>query len=141
MIAHVVEAVGSPLRARTEVGLPRVGDHPEQRAWDLAITGEAKRTGMEFEARLYDAQNQVRRHNLKRQDDPVDSFVLVVADTERNREALRLYPDVFSDLPRLRSADVLKALRAGKHPPTGYMLLRLRPTKGTDDAQDDGASD
>jgi len=114
--------IGSPLRTSTEVLLPQRGDRRELRRWDLIARADAKRTALEFEMRIYDAQAQQGAWNLKRRDDPVDHFVLVLADTKRNRETLRLYPDLFSDLPRLRTATVLDALRAGKHPPTGLIL-------------------
>ena len=122
-IAELVRHVGAPLRYRTEVPLPARGDRPELRRWDLVVHGGGKRTAFELETRLYDAQAQLGRHNLKRRDDPTDSFVLVVADTRHNREVLRTYADLFADLPRLRTATVLKMLRAGQHPPTGLILL------------------
>jgi hypothetical protein len=64
---------------------------------------------------------------LKRRDDPPDHFVLLIAATRRNREVLRDHPELFSDLPRLRTANVLGALREGRHPPTGLMLLETGP--------------
>lgn len=119
----VLRNVGPPLRYRTDVPLPRREGAPELRAWDALIYGFGERTGMELESRLTDMQAMTRRHNLKRRDDPVDHFLLVVADTKHNRRVVDEYADLLADLPRLRTATVLKLLRAGKHPPTGWILI------------------
>jgi hypothetical protein len=124
MIKQVVAATAPPLRTQTDVPLPRRGDAPEYRAWDLVSSATGERTAYEFESRLYDAQAQIRRFNLKRRDDPPDRFVLVLADTHRNRNALTEFAELFADLPRLPTALFLKTLRAGQHPPTGLVLLR-----------------
>ncbi len=123
LIKRVIAEIGGPLTYRTEVTLPKRTDVPEQRSWDLMTFGLGERTGFEFETRLYDAQAQIRRHNLKRRDDPPNHFLMVVADTRHNREVVRTYIDLFAELPRLRTANVLKMLRAGQHPPTGLILL------------------
>jgi hypothetical protein len=98
------------------------------------ILGLGLRTAIELEMRLRDAQALERRLALKRQDDPTDRFVLVIADTRTNRRILREPRDLFADLPRLRPSGVLRALAAGRHPPTGLMLLqapsRLRAPHG-----------
>lgn len=127
LIRHVAQQIGSPLRYRTEVLLPRSGVHQELRRWDLVTYGSRKRSAFEFETRLYDAQAQTGRINAKRRDDPVDQFLLVLADTRHNRRTLAEFPDLFSDLPRLRTATVLNNLEAGQHPPTGLLLLRVPP--------------
>jgi transcriptional regulator with XRE-family HTH domain len=133
LITRLVHDIAAPLRYRTEAPLPTKGGRPEQRRWDLVANGSGKRTKFEFETRLYDAQAQLGRINLKRRDDPPNAFVLVIADTRRNREVLRTHPDLFSDLPRLKTASVLKMLRAGRHPPTGWILLEpLRPATLTE---------
>jgi len=122
-LATLLGRVGAPLQHRTEVPLARTSGRPEQRSWDGMVFGAGERTGIELEMRLYDVQAQRRRHNLKRQDDPVDYFLLVIADTRHNRAVLRAYPELFADLPRLRTVNVFKALGAGKHPGTGLILL------------------
>ena len=68
-------------------------------------------------------QATTRRHNLKRVDDRVDHFLLVVADTRHNRLVMREFASLLGDLPHLRTADVLSCLRAGKRPPTGWTFL------------------
>ncbi len=116
--------VGRPLTYRTEVPLPRHPDRPELRAWDAVIYGLGERTAVEHEHRLYDIQAQTRRHKLKLRDDPVEHFLLVVADTRLNRRVLAEYADLLVDLPLLRTSRVLATLRAGQHPPTGTVLIK-----------------
>jgi transcriptional regulator with XRE-family HTH domain len=115
--------VGAPLRHATDVPLPRRDDGTELRAWDAVISGSGERTSIELESRLMDLQATMRRHNLKRRDDPVDHFLLVIADTKHNRRVVAEFADLLAELPRLRTANVLAALRAGRHPPTGFILL------------------
>lgn len=122
-LATFLGHIAAPLRYLTEVPLPRRNDKPEQRSWDAMLLGEGRRTGVELEMRLHDLQAQRRRHNLKRQDDPVDYFLLLIADTRHNRAVLRAYPELFADLPLLRTANVIKALQAGQHPGSGVVFV------------------
>jgi transcriptional regulator with XRE-family HTH domain len=122
-LQKLLASVGPPLRCRTDVPLPRREDVHELRAWDAVVFGEDERTAIELESRLTDVQATTRRHNLKRRDDPVDNFLLVVADTKHNRRVLAEFADLLAGLPRLRTANVLAALRAGRHPGTGHILL------------------
>lgn len=123
-IARLLAQVAPRLRPRTDVPLPqRPGERPERRAWDVVLDDSTERTVMEFESRLSDVQELTRRHNLKRRDDAAQHFLLVVADTDHNRRVLREYAALFSELPRLRTANVLAQLRAGRHPPTGLILF------------------
>jgi transcriptional regulator with XRE-family HTH domain len=74
---------------RTEVPLQIEGD---LRAWDAVIGGfdpVAEALHVEAETRLYDAQAQLRRIALKARDGGVDVVLLVIADTPRNRAAVR----------------------------------------------------
>ncbi|HUG14135.1 MAG TPA: helix-turn-helix transcriptional regulator [Thermomicrobiales bacterium] len=123
-VRTLIESVGRPLRYRADAVLPRGPDgKPDYRAWDLVLYGHGERTQVEVVAHLRDMQEQLRKHNLKRRDDPAAHFLLVLADTRHNRTVLREYGDLFSDLPRLRTANVLRALRQGEHPPTGLIFL------------------
>lgn len=123
-LARVLSHVGPPLTYRTEVPLPqRPGQPTESRGWDALILGHNARTAVEMEARIRDMQAMTRRHAIKRRDDPVDSFLLVVADTRTNRGVLREYPELLVELPRLKSSRVLAQLRAGRHPPSGVILV------------------
>ena len=122
-LARLIEAVAAPLEIRTEVPLPRTAERPELRAWDAMISGSNRRTAIEVEMRLGDAQAVERRHALKRRDDPVDGFLLVVAASRHNRRVLLEHDTLFPDLPRLDPRTVLSAVRAGRHPPPGLVLL------------------
>lgn len=123
-LARFLVQVGSPLSYATEVPLPKRSDAvPEQRAWDALITGSGKRTGVELEMRLRDAQAVERRIRLKRQDDPVDRFALLVANTRNNRDVLREYPELFPDLSRLGFRPVARVLARGQHPPDCLVLV------------------
>jgi transcriptional regulator with XRE-family HTH domain len=115
--------VGPPLTWRAEVPFPRTDDRVELRSRDLVLFGQGERTAIELETRLYDLQAQLRRFALKQRDDPVEHFLLVVADTRRNRRVLFGFADLLGDLTRLRAASVLSMLRAGRHPPTGIILV------------------
>jgi transcriptional regulator with XRE-family HTH domain len=115
--------VQAPLSYRTEVPLPPNSEHTEMRAWDAMIFGVDCRSAAELEVRISDGQALERRVNLKRRDDPTDRFLLLVADTRRNRRVLSEHPGLFPDLPRVRLSRVIAALEAGQHPPSGLVLI------------------
>lgn len=122
-LRRVLDHVHAPLSYRTEVPLAAPPGQPEQRAWDAMILGGGWRTGIELEMRLRDAQALERRINLKRRDDPVDRFLLLVANTRTNRRVLAEHPELFPDLRRLRRSAVISELQMGEHPPTGMVLI------------------
>ena len=122
-LAALLAEVGSPLSYVTDVPLPKRDDAPELRAWDAIIAGSGERTAIELESRVTDVQATTRRHNQKRLDDPVDHFLLVLADTKHNRLVMGEFAVLLGDLPRLRTETVRRLLRAGKHPPTGWMFI------------------
>ena len=122
-LAALVTRIGPPLRYRTDVPLPRRDEAPELRAWDAVIVGSGERTGIELESRLTDMQATTRRHNQKRADDPLDHFLLIVADTRHNRRVMGEFAPLLGDLPHLRTALVLRSLEMGRHPPTGWIYL------------------
>jgi transcriptional regulator with XRE-family HTH domain len=122
-LAQLISLARRPLRCRTEVGLPRTTEHVELRSWDAVLDDGSDRMTVEVEMRLHDAQALERRVNLKRGDDPAGRFMLVVADTNRNRSVLAEQPNLFPDLPRLVPAIVRAALLAGHLPPTGLVVL------------------
>jgi hypothetical protein len=85
-LRRVLSHVCPPLRYRLDVPLPQRRNQPmEQRGWDAMLYGHGRRTGIELEMRLRDAQATIRRHGMKRRDDPVEGFLLVLADTRTNR--------------------------------------------------------
>lgn len=111
-----------PLRFRIEVPLPSTGPYPEQRAWDSLIDGDGEETAVELEVSLYDMA-QTRRIFIKQRDGQPDHLLVVVADTRSNRRVLNASADLLQGLPILRRRDVIQALRAGRHPPTGIVLF------------------
>lgn len=117
LLAHAA----APLSHRQEVPLQGGTSRSDLRAWDSVIYGNGERTAVELEMRLRDIQAAERRQSLKRRDDPTEHFLLVVADTKGNRRVLREIV-AFADLPRLRPTDVIRALEAGQHPPSGLVL-------------------
>jgi transcriptional regulator with XRE-family HTH domain len=122
-LGRVLSHVRAPLHYRVEVPLRQVPDRPEPRAWDAMLYDGDRRTAIELEMRLRDAQAMIRRHSLKRRDDPVDGFLLVIAAIRTNRRVLAELADLFPDLPRLRTQRVLAALEDGEHPPSGIILI------------------
>jgi hypothetical protein len=114
---------------RTEIPLPIAGD---RRAWDAVITADDGRIGIEAVSRLGAVDATLRSANQKQRDDPrIDRVVLLVADTERNRAALRHgVATVRADFP-LATGDVLKSLAAGRTPPlNGVALVRIPADTG-----------
>jgi transcriptional regulator with XRE-family HTH domain len=118
-----LQHIRPPLRHRIEVPLPEDRGRWERRAWDAMLFGRDQRTAIELEMRLRDVQAMRRRHELKRRDDPAEQFLLLIADTRHNRRVLREFEELFRDLPRLRPGAVRSALEAGRHPPTGLLLV------------------
>lgn len=110
------ERLGPHLRMRTEVPLSIEGD---LRAWDAVIGGfvpTAAVLHVEGETRIYDAQAQLRRIALKARDAGVDIVLLVVADTRRNRDAVRAAGSMIEESYPLDRRSVLAALAQGRHP-------------------------
>jgi hypothetical protein len=104
----------------TEVPLPIEGD---LRAWDAVVQGRGWRRPVEAETVLDDLQALERRLSLKRRDGGVDHVILLVADTTRNRRALRAAPAALGSLP-LRTREILAALAVGDEPgPSGSVIL------------------
>ena len=122
-LLRFLTSVAPPLRYRLEAPLPNVEDRFEQRAWDAVLFGGGAKTAIELEMRIRDVQALIRRIDLKRRDDPTESFLLLVADTRTNRRVLAEFAGLFVNLPRLRPSQVHAALRAGNHPPTGLLLV------------------
>jgi transcriptional regulator with XRE-family HTH domain len=123
-LRRVLSHIRPPLRYRLDVPLPQRQDQPtDLRGWDAMIYGNGRRTGLELETRIRDVQAMTRRHAMKRRDDPVDGFLLGLADTRRNRRVYASNADLWPDLPRLRTSNVVSALEAGEHPPSGIVFV------------------
>ena len=109
---------------RTEVPLPIQGD---RRAWDAVAIAADGWTAIEAISRLGVVDATLRATNQKQRDDPrISRTVLVIADTPRNRHALRLaHATVRAEYP-LDTRAVLAALGNGTSPAaSGIVLLRL----------------
>jgi hypothetical protein len=105
---------------RTEVPLPITGD---RRAWDAGIYGDTWWRPIEAETVRDDGQALERRLSLKCRDGGVDGAILLVADTPRNRAALKSMASLQADAP-LRTGAVLAALTAARDPgASGIVLL------------------
>ena len=120
LLRRFLASVGPPLRVRTEVPLPRVGD---PRAWDATISDRREAVGVEAETRLRDAQAFERRVALKRRDGEIDRVVIVLADSRANRCALRAIRSAWrTDYP-LDTAEILEALALGRLPSAGGVVV------------------
>jgi transcriptional regulator with XRE-family HTH domain len=104
---------------RTEVPLPTIDD---RRAWDAMIVGTGWRAAIDAETVLDDIQALERRLTLKQRDGGIELAILLVADTPRNRRAMRGAPAAFGGFSR-ESRSVLRALRRGEDPGTSAIIL------------------
>lgn len=108
--------LAATLTMRTEVPIPIEGD---LRAWDAVIAGfepAASPLHTEGETRLYDAQGQLRRIALKARDAGVATVMLVIADTPRNRAAVRAAGPMITEAYPVLPRAALASLAAGRHP-------------------------
>ena len=109
-----------PLTIDREVGLPIAGD---PRAWDGRVHGNGV-ASFDAEARLGDIQAVSRRIALKQRDDPdAGVVILVLNDTAHNRAVLREHREALRAQFPLDGAAIAKALRSGRVPPLGGIIL------------------
>jgi hypothetical protein len=104
---------------RTEVPIPIAND---RRAWDAVIRGSGWLTAVEAETVLDDLQAVERRIALKQRDGNLEQVILLVAETPRNRRALRAAPNAFARFRRDPRA-TLRALAAGRDPGSSVILI------------------
>jgi transcriptional regulator with XRE-family HTH domain len=105
---------------RTEVPLPIAGD---LRAWDAVVVGPGWKTGVECETRPRDVQALERRLGLKERDGGVDSIVLLLRDSQHNRDLIRGASGLAARFP-VSGTRALALLAEGKHP-GGNAIVRL----------------
>jgi len=87
------------------------------------VSGRDWSVPIEAETVIDDAQALKRRLALKARDGGASVVILLVADTHRNRRAMRTARDEFSDLP-LGMRDTLAALKDGRRPlASGIVML------------------
>jgi transcriptional regulator with XRE-family HTH domain len=113
LLARLRQLLPSGLTWRTEVPLPIEGD---LRAWDAMIGAPTWSLGIDAETVVTDVQAIDRRFQLKAADSGLDLVLLLVADTSRNRRAVKAAPAAFGTLSR-EARPLLRALRAGERPP------------------------
>ena len=114
------------LRWATEVPLPIVGD---RRAWDGMVSGTGWRYGVEFESAPTDAQAINRRLQIKKRDGDVDGVLLVVPDTHRAREFVRVMAATAGAAFPVASRDALARLRRGDDPGGSAIVIVRRPAR------------
>ncbi len=121
LLRRLERCLGAPLRLRREVPLPIAGD---LRAWDGVIEGDERPCFVEGETRFGDAQAMERRLRLKQRDDPRAAIILVAATrSDHNRQVMAEHRELLRDLLPLDGAAILRALRAGRCPPAGGVVL------------------
>jgi transcriptional regulator with XRE-family HTH domain len=123
LLERLHSRVHPSLEWREEVPFPIQQD---LRAWDAVIGGRAPewwRTRVEAETNVADTQALERRLRLKTRDDPVGHLILLVSDTRTNRHAVPALRRGLRDLLPCESGDILAALKAGREPPGGGVLL------------------
>jgi transcriptional regulator with XRE-family HTH domain len=113
--------LGRGLSFPREVVLPIEGD---LRAWDGAVVGEEGMGFVDAETRIGDAQALARRLAAKLRDDPrSDILILVVARSAHNLRVLREHREALRELLPLDGAAIARALRAGRLPPAGGIIV------------------
>jgi transcriptional regulator with XRE-family HTH domain len=113
--------LGTPLRLRREVPIPVEGD---ARSWDAMVEGDAQPFFVEGESHVRDLQAFERKLRAKLRDDPRSSVVIVVATrSAHHRELFGEHREALRDLLPQDGAAILRALRAGRRPAAGGILL------------------
>jgi transcriptional regulator with XRE-family HTH domain len=102
----------SNLRWRVEVPIPIAGD---QRSGDAVIEARGWDALVEAETQLADIQLLERRGAAKARDLRLSRFILLVADTDRNREVIGLHPELRERFP-IDTRRCLKSLGRGGDP-------------------------
>jgi transcriptional regulator with XRE-family HTH domain len=120
LINRVLSHVAAPLRYQTDAPLPNPGD---MRAWDILLAVDHLRVAIEVETVLRDLQELVRRISTKRRDGGVDGLILVLGNTQRNRDALPQLLRLLPDYPRIPAAQFFRTLEAGELPPDAIVLI------------------
>ncbi len=121
LLGRAEATMARPLRTRREAVLPGDG---ELRAWDSLVIAEDALAFLDAETRIGDAQDLARRLERKLRDDPRSGIlILVVARTRHNLRVLRDHREALRPLLPLDGAAILRALRAGRLPPAGGILV------------------
>lgn len=100
------------LRCMREWPMPLPGD---LRSIDLVVIGPIARTGVEAETAFTDEQATTRELMSKKADAKLDRMLLLLQDSQRNREALAAADGLRRAMP-LGTRAVMSALSAGRDP-------------------------
>jgi transcriptional regulator with XRE-family HTH domain len=119
LIERLRARLGPGLRLRIEVPLPA----PSLRAWDGVIESKQDSRAVEAETGITDLQDLDRRVHLKMRDGNVDGVILLVADTRRNRAALRSTPPSWRESFALDGARALRDLGEGRLPAGSALIV------------------
>jgi transcriptional regulator with XRE-family HTH domain len=120
------------LRLHPTLSFPRevpIQGASDQRAWDGMIRGlqggpeDRPNMPVEGETRIHDFQAQTRRIWLKAADGGEPYVLLVVADTRRNREAIRAAGTAINDAFPVPARRALTALSSGEHPGGSALVI------------------
>lgn len=120
LIRRFVALLATSIRFVAEVPLLRPGDF---RAWDGELRAGGRACKVEAETVIADVQALERRIALKMADDGVSVVILLIADTRRNRAALRDAGELLEGRFPLGTQDVLAALRAGRIPTASGIVV------------------
>lgn len=113
--------VGSGWTWRTEV--PVTADPRDRRAFDAVLDWGERHVAMEAIVRLVDSQGQVRPIVLKQEAAGIRCVVVVLADSRRNRVALRAGRATIAPAFPCSARDALAALRRGEVPAGNAVVL------------------
>jgi transcriptional regulator with XRE-family HTH domain len=108
------------LRWRTEIPMPILSD---LRGWDAMIHGAGWRLAVEAETRPDDLQALERRIALKLRDSGIESVILLLKDSRRNRDVVRAYGDVLAERFSVPGRQALELLAAGANPGGSSLIL------------------
>jgi transcriptional regulator with XRE-family HTH domain len=121
LLARFETLLAPSVRLLREVPLTIPGD---LRAWDGRITAGGRTASIEGESRVHDAQALARRIALKVRDDPdAGVVILVLNQTAHNRRVLAEHREALRAQFPLDGAAILRALRAGRIPQAGGIVL------------------
>lgn len=108
------------LRFRTEVPFPSPAD---RRAWDGVVSGGSWTVGIEAETRPRDRQALERRLALKVRDGGADHLVLLLLNSQYNRDFVRAHHDVLIERFPLTGRRAVELLAAGVDPGASSVVL------------------
>jgi Helix-turn-helix. len=93
------------------------------RAFDAGVLKPGCRIGVDAWSRIRDVQAQVRATLRKQEDSGVDRVIILLADTQANRQALREAGESLKRAFPLGTREVLRALREGRDPGANGIVI------------------